>query len=350
MNILVLGGGAQGRVIGADLAATRPHDRITVADLAPPSLPPGPNLDTVAADLSDPSALARLLRAHDMVVGALPSRLGFAAMQAAIEARRPMVDVSFSAEDPLALDGAARRAGIAIVPDAGLAPGLSHLAAGRLAAAHGSPRSLVIHVGGVAEDRSAPYGYVVTWSLDDLMEEYVRPARVVRDGAMVTRPAFDELETIEIPGVGAMEAFLSDGLRTLLTTLPGVRTMSEKTLRWPGHVAAIRPLLEQGRLKAELAARCTVQPPRDLVVLEVRARDDAGERRVGLVARADAVRGLSAMARTTALTTSRTAQLMAEGGVRETGVRPLERLGAEVAVWDYMVAGLARHGLVLAGA
>ena len=112
-------------------------------------------------------------------MGALPSRLGFGAMQAAIEARRPLVDVSFTSEDPLALDGDARRAGVAIFPDCGLAPGLTHLCAAH-ATMVGTPDEITMYVGGVAQDRTRPYGYVVTWSIEDLLEEYVRPARVVR--------------------------------------------------------------------------------------------------------------------------------------------------------------------------
>src|SRR5439155_20257809 len=202
-----------------------------------------------------------------LVVGAVTARLGFGAMRAAIEARRPLVDVSFSAENPLALDAEARRASVAIVPDCGLAPGLSHLLVGRAVAEHGTPDEVVIYVGGVAQDPSRPFGYVVTWSVDDLLEEYLRPARIRRDGRTVEAPVFSEYERVRFEGAGEMEAFLSDGLRTLIDTHPEIRDMSEKTLRWPGHVEAIRPLLAEGRLVETIRARCTLDPPEDLVVL-----------------------------------------------------------------------------------
>src|SRR5262245_30510022 len=125
MRILILGGGAQGRVVARDLARERPGDSVTVADLRDPGFAPGTNLRWEEADLADAARLARLAAAHDFVVGALPSHLGFAAMRAAIEAGRNMVDVSFCEENPLALEDDARRAGVAIVPDCGLAPGLS---------------------------------------------------------------------------------------------------------------------------------------------------------------------------------------------------------------------------------
>jgi saccharopine dehydrogenase-like NADP-dependent oxidoreductase len=248
MKLLVLGGGAQGRVIGADLARSLPAALVTVADLKAPALPALPNLVWVEADLSSVTHAARLMADHDLVVGALPSRFGFGAMQAAIEAKRPLVDVSFCAENPLLLDGAARAVGVPILPDCGLAPGLSHLCCGH-AAALGPLEELVIYVGGVAEDPSRPYGYVVTWSLDDLLEEYVRPARFVRDRKPVTLPVFSELETIEVEGAGAMEAFLSDGLRTLIDTMPGGFGPFAPPAGWQGDY---RQFLSDGQ-----------QPPRD---------------------------------------------------------------------------------------
>lgn len=345
-NILVLGGGQQGRVIAADLARSLPRCRITVGDLRAPKLPDLPNLAWRELDLGDPAVLARAIAGCDLAVGALPSRLGYAVMRAAIDARRPLVDVSFCAEDPLTLDDAARAAGVLVVPDAGLAPGLSHLTCG-YAAAQGPVDELVIYVGGVAQDASRPYGYVVTWSLDDLLEEYVRDARFVRDGKTVTAPVFSELETLSVDGAGEMEAFLSDGLRTLIDTLPQVPRMEEKTLRWPGHVDAVRPLVAQGRFLDEFRARCVVDEPRDLVAMVVRVRRGPRVSRMTLVDRYDPATGLTAMSRTTALTTSVTAQLVAKGGVAATGVRPLERVGGDPKAYAFIVDALAQRGVAM---
>jgi saccharopine dehydrogenase-like NADP-dependent oxidoreductase len=346
MKILVLGGGAQGRVIADDLARSRPADRVTVADLRRPETA-SRDVAWIEADLASPDAIARLLREHDLGVGALPSQLGHGAMQAAIAARRPLVDVSFCAENPLELDGAARAAGVTIAPDCGLAPGLSHLLAGHAAGRHGTPREIVIMVGGVAEDPAAPYGYCVTWSLDDLMEEYARPARIVRDGAPATIPVFAEHEPVNVAGVGTMEAFASDGLRTIIETMPGVRDMIEKTLRWPGHVAAIRPLLAAGRLRDELDRRCRLDPPRDLVALVVRCSWSGHAEEWTMSSRYDPATGLTAMARTTALTTSVVAQLAADGGLGPPGVRPLERVGQDERAFAFIAGGMERRGVNL---
>jgi len=345
MRILVLGGGQQGRVIAGDLVTALPRSRVTIADLRRPELPALANLGWTGLDAGDTAAMTRLISDHDLIVGALPSRFGHASMRAAIETRRPMVDVSFAAEDPLALDAEARRAGVAIVPDCGLAPGLSHLLVGH-AAARRLPDEAVIYVGGVARDPSRPYGYTVTWSLDDLLEEYVRPARIVRNGAPVTLPVFSELELIAVEGAGEMEAFLSDGLRTLMTTLP-IRDMSERTLRWPGHVSAVQPLLASGRFLDEFRARCVTDPPDDLVALLVRVRHGHRWQRAGLVDRYDPATRLTAMSRTTALTTAAMARLVAEGLVLPPGVQPLERVASVSGVWDAMRRILAEHRVQL---
>lgn len=344
---LVLGGGQQGRVIAADVARALPALAVSVADVRQPELPALANLSWTEADLADPNVLARTIAAHDLVIGALPSHLGFGAMRAAIEAKRPMVDVSFSIENPLDLDADAKRAGVALVPDCGLAPGLSNFAIGDAVAKHGAPRELVIRVGGVAQDRHAPYGYVVTWSVDDLLEEYVRPARVIRGGAIVSVPANSDLATLEIEGAGTMEDFLSDGLRTLLFTVPGCREMSERTLRWPGHVAAVVPLVESGRFVEEIRAKCSAKPPRDLVVLDVRMSWDGVTRRVSMVDRFHEPTGQTAMSRTTALTTAATARLAAERGLGAPGVKPPEWLAREAGAWDYVRAAVAAHGIVI---
>ena len=344
MKILVLGGGQQGRVIASDLAQSLATAKVDVADVREPELPRLGNLHWVEADLSDGTALARRMSTYELTIGALPSRLGFAAMRAAIDARRPLVDVSFCTEDALSLDAGAKRANVTILPDCGLAPGLTHLCAGH-AAADAVPDEITIYVGGVAQDRRRPFGYVVTWSLDDLLEEYVRPARVMRGGVPVSLPVFSDLDRVTVPGVGEMESFLSDGLRTLIDTMPSVRTMSERTLRWPGHVAEVQPLVESGRFLEEFRSRCVARPALDLVAMMTVVRHGSRARRATLVDRYDPVRGLTAMSRTTALTTSAVAQWVAAGGGGAPGVRPLELAGANANAYAAVTGTLERRGV-----
>jgi saccharopine dehydrogenase-like NADP-dependent oxidoreductase len=348
MNILVLGGGAQGRVIARGLAlAARGSLNVTVADQRDPRLPERANLAWAEADCADPGTLVRLLREYDLAVGALPARFGFGVMRAAIEAGRNLVDVSFCAEDALDLDSSARAAGVTIIPDAGLAPGISNLVTGEAYARRGPPHELLIMVGGVAQDPSRPYGYVVTWSLEDLNEEYLRPARIVRGGERITVPVFSGLERVQVDGVGEMEAFYSDGLRSLMDTLPGIAEMGEKTLRWPGHADAVRPLVDTGRLVEELRARCVLDPPLDLVALVVRLKWADAEEVTTLVDRYDPATGSTAMSRTTAYTTLATALMVASGLVPPAGVQPLERVARNANAFGFLTGQLAAYGVEL---
>ncbi|MBI3179719.1 MAG: saccharopine dehydrogenase NADP-binding domain-containing protein, partial [Deltaproteobacteria bacterium] len=227
-RIAILGGGRQGRVVAADLAVD--HE-VTVADVAPPKVR---GARTRKIDVTDRAALVRFLSRFDLGVGALPARLGFGAARAAVTARRSYVDVAFYAEDVQALDADAKAAGVAILPDCGLAPGLSNLVVGRALAAR-PRRRIAIYVAGVAADPARPYGYVATWSVPDLVDEYTRPARIIKDGKVTSVPALTGLETLAFAGIGELEAFFTDGLRTLLS-VGDVEEMIEKTLRWPGHV------------------------------------------------------------------------------------------------------------------
>ena len=178
-----------------------------------------------AVDASDLDELRRLFRDVDVAVSAVPGRLGRNCWLSAIEEKVDLVDVSYSPDDPLTLNVQAREAGITLVPDAGVAPGLSNVLAGRASSMMDEVDELRIYVGAIPQTPRTPLGYVVTWSPEDLIEEYTRPARIVRDGVQTQLPALSEVERISIEGVGELEAFLTDGLRTMLRTLRNVRRM-----------------------------------------------------------------------------------------------------------------------------
>lgn len=335
-RIIVLGGGRQGRIIAGDLAGD--YD-VTLADVASVDLP---RVRSLQRDLSRPLKLRRTLHEYDVVVGALPGRLGFAAAQAAVEARRHYVDLSYYIEDAAQLHAAAQAAGVAVMPDCGLAPGLSNLVAGRALATR-EPEEINIQVGGFAADPKKPYGYVITWSPEDLLDEYRRPARIIRHGKVVEVAALSGLEIINIPGVGDVEAFFTDGLRTLLSEAdsaagaPHIKNMSEKTMRWPGHVDAVKPLVANGTLLKEFTEKCG--DGADLVVFRVQVDGEV----VTMVDRGR--NGVSAMARTTALTCAAFARWVAAGKMRSAGVVPPERLASDDAAYRFILDTLRKRGI-----
>lgn len=329
-RILVLGGGRQGRVVAAALAGDFP---VTVADRVPVSVH---RTACLVTDLADPAEVERTAASFDLVIGALPADIGFLAAKATVAAGRSYVDIAFYEQDASVLDADARRAGVCVLPDCGVAPGLSNLIVGRAVAVRRA-KGIHIKVGGVAADPRRPYGYVITWSPDDLASEYVRPARVRRNGQVVSLPATSELELCDIPGLGRMEAFLTDGLRTLLTV--DVPEMTEKTLRWPGHLAAVRPYVDDGSLRARLARDCT--EGEDVVAFRV----DVDREAVTMVATAKG--DLTAMARTTALTCAAFGRLVATGGVKARGLVAPEQIGRDRDAYRFVLDTLAADGIVL---
>ena len=369
-KVTILGCGLVGAAIARDLS--REEDlEVTVADASREALAAvgvGSPIRRLRADLSYPETIERVVAEADAVVGALPGRFGFRMLEAVISAGKPIADISFSPEDPLSLDGLAREKGSTAVVDCGVSPGISNFAVGRAAAELSAVGEDLIQVGGLPVDRRRPFEYTVVFSAADVIEEYTRPARIVEDGALVTKPALSEVEAIEVPGVGTLEAFLTDGLRTLLTTVPA-RSMKEKTLRYPGHAEAMRALRECGffdtkKIEAggvEISPRAVTQKLLSrawrlgegeaeftYLAVDVRGLDSSGSRRLyrfELLDRTHPQERLTSMARTTGFPCAAFAAMLARGEYRDPGVRPPEMLPRNPSVSDRFLQALRSKGL-----
>jgi saccharopine dehydrogenase-like NADP-dependent oxidoreductase len=366
-RILIAGNGAIGSAIAFDLARDGLHD-ITIADLDGVRLERTAGLSgvrTCRADLSNPETLTGLASDADLVVGALPSVLGYQTLRAVIEADRPMVDVSFMAEDPVALDVLARDRRIVAVVDCGVAPGLSHMIVGFAASQMSSVERVAIFIGGLPAAPGGLFDYKASFSPFDVIEEFVRPARVVEDGRVVVRAALSEPERLDIEGIGELEAFLTDGLRTLTRTVQA-RFMSEKTLRYPGHRAAMAALRDAGLFSTSPveAGGCTIRPldvtaallfPRwqyedgeaDVTVLRVVVEGKREGRDIrctaNLIDRYDAATGLRSLSRTTAFPAASVVRLV-ERNMFAPGVHPPETVG-RLGLLDYVLNDLAMRGV-----
>jgi len=369
-RIAVLGCGLVGAAIARDLALETDLE-VTVADASAEALRRVKAMAPIAVaqvDLSRPSEIALVVRESDAVVGALPGRLGFAMLETVLRAGKPIADISFSPEDPLSLDSLARERGVTAVVDCGVSPGLSNFAVGRAAAALEEIDDVTILVGGLPVDRARPFGYAIVFSATDVIEEYTRPARFVEEGRVVTREALSEVETIDVPGVGTLEAFLTDGLRTLLATVRA-RSMKEKTLRYPGHADAMRSLRECGffETSAVKAGGATVAPravtekllsrawklsegEEEFTFLRVivagRASGAVGKRYVfELLDRTNRETGTTSMARTTGFPCAAAAAMLARGQYRDPGVRPPEFLARDPEASSRFLEALRARGL-----
>jgi saccharopine dehydrogenase-like NADP-dependent oxidoreductase len=138
--------------------------------------------------------------------------------------------------------------------DCGIAPGITNLLVGHVIERFEKIENGLIELGGFAADEKVPYGYSLTWNSKDLEEEYTRPATYIEEGVVLQKPALSELEVKNFPGNLKLESFLTDGLRSLTQQTDKIFNLKEKTLRWPGHIEALEPILKSGNLVKELHA------------------------------------------------------------------------------------------------
>jgi len=247
MKAIVLGCGLVGGLIAKDLAKDKDF-QITVADINEKKLDEltkETDIQGIKADLSSSEAIRKIVADKDIVIGAVPGFLGFNMLRSVIEAGKNIVDISFMAEDTLSLDELAKKIGVTVVVDMGVAPGMSHMIVGYVDSLMNRTESATILVGGLPVIRKWPYEYKIAWSPKDVIEEYIRPARLIECGKIVEKPALSDLELVNLPQIGTLEAFNTDGLRSLLYTIK-IPSMKEKTLRYPGYAEKMRMFRETG--------------------------------------------------------------------------------------------------------
>jgi saccharopine dehydrogenase-like NADP-dependent oxidoreductase len=367
---VVLGGGMIGTTIAADLAASDGIE-VTVVDARADALEriaAACQVQTVEADLSNPAEITRVVAGFDVAVGALPSAFGLAPLRAMIEAGTSCVDISFMADDPFELDELARERGVAAVVDCGVSPGISNVLLGFGVSELDTAERIVIHVAGLPVERRWPFQYQAPFAPFDVIEEYTRDARIVINGEVVTRPALSEPELLDFPGIGTLEAFNTDGLRTLIRTMDAP-DMLEKTMRYPGHIELMRVFRETGLFSeqaievdgAKVVPRDVTSAllfPKwqfadgeaDLTVLQVVLDGVRGGARVRyrwrMIDYYDPETGTRSMSRTTGYPAAIVAAAIARGELPVgPGVHPPEHLGREPGFADRFVSELELRGV-----
>lgn len=245
-RIIVLGAGMVGSAMAIDLS--KKHT-ISLADLNSQRLEyirqKHPKISTLQLDISDAEKLQSVLKNFDFVVCAVPGFLGFQTIKTIIEAGKNVVDISFFPENALELDALAKSNGVTAIVDCGVAPGMHNIILGY----YNEKLKLTDFetlVGGLPKVKKWPFNYKAPFSPIDVIEEYTRPARYVENGNIVVREALTDCELVEFDKVGTLESFNSDGLRSILFTMPHIKNMKEKTLRYPGHVEYIKVLKDSG--------------------------------------------------------------------------------------------------------
>lgn len=368
-KVVVLGAGMVGAAMAMDLAARKDLE-VHAADSNRENLDrlrKRAAVETLQADLGDSRTLPGMLSGFDLVIGALPSVIGLQSVRAAIEAGCHVVDISFMTEDARSLDARARERGVTAVTDCGVAPGLTNMVAAHAAGRFDVCERIEMSVGGLPAVRKWPFNYKAGFAPFDVIEIYTRPAAVMENGRLVVKEAMAGLELVDVPGVGTVESFITDGLRSLADTLK-VPNMIERTLRWPGHVELMKIFRETGYFSLEpiMVGAQSVRPrdltaallfPKwkfdddeaDLTVMQVRA---AGIRNgktarfaFDFIDRFDPSTGLRSMSRTTGFTATAVASLILDGTLREPGVHAPEALGARPGMLEVVLGYLRDRGV-----
>lgn len=363
-NIVILGAGRVGRTMALDLCR---QYKVTAVDRDRKALSGLDNVNIEPFDVLDKQRLKKSLRAADLVINAVPGTIGFSVFKQIIETGKPLVDIAFFEQDPLALHETAVEKGIPAFVDCGVAPGMSHILLGYWAQQM-QVQHYVCYVGGLPKKRQWPYEYKAPFSPVDVLEEYIRPARFVVDHKVVTKPALSDPEFIEIDPVGTLEAFNTDGLRTLLKNQLAANMM-EKTLRYPGHRQLMQILRESGFLsKTPLEIEEQAIRPIDLtskllfekwrleereeeftamqVIMQGNLKDKKTEIVYDLFDAYHKPSQTSSMARTTGYTATAIARLYLENKLEHTGVIPPESIITNKTNFDRLMQLLTEREIV----
>jgi lysine 6-dehydrogenase len=375
VKAIVLGSGMMGEAIAQDMADCKDVDEVLLTDLDKKKVEvavAGLRSKKVYGsrlDVKDIQSARKLMKGFDVAVCALPEGLNIYVARAAIGAHVHVVDLAYGSM-MLSLDERAKNAGITILVDCGVAPGITNILAGYGASLMDDVEDIRIVCGGLPQKPLPPLDYSITWSTRGLIDMYCERTKVVRNGRIVEVEAMSDLERIDFPGIGELEAFATDGLSTLLMTMKGkVRNMVEKTARYPGHAEKILAMRSLGMFETKpvVVGGVKVVPRdmaiavldkslkhddmKDLIVLRVDVSGKKGgkhsERSFVMVERYDEKRGVTAMARTTGYTAAIVARMIGRGEIIDRGIVPPEK--AVVKVFKRFMSELGDRGIRIQG-
>ena len=369
-NIIVLGAGMVGSAMAIDLAK---NHSVTITDFDQKVLikvkEKCQSLNTLHLDVTDKNGLQKAVEPFDLVICAVPGFLGYKTIKTIIQAKRNVIDISFFSENALDLDQLAKDNDVTAIVDCGVAPGMDNLILGY----YNEKLKLTDFeclVGGLPKVKKWPFNYKAPFSPIDVIEEYTRPARYIENRKLVVREALTDCEYIEFENVGTLESFNSDGLRSIIHTMPHIKNMKEKTLRYPGHVEYIKVLKESGFFNTKkIQVNNTLISPLEftsnILFNEWKLADDEEELTVMKVM----VRGTNAdnkveeityhlfdqycnesktssMARSTGYTATAAANMFLEGLFKKKGVFPPELVGKYDDCFHYIVNYLEDRNVI----
>jgi len=319
-------------------------------------------------DVTNKTELQKTIKQYDLVINAVPGFLGFETLRAIIEAKKNVIDIAFFPENSLELDALAKEKDVTAIVDCGVAPGMDNIILGY----YNEKMKLTDFeclVGGLPKTKKWPFCYKAPFSPVDVIEEYTRPARYVEHSEVVIREPLTDCEYVEFDKVGTLESFNSDGLRSIIYTMPHIPNMKEKTLRYPGHVEYVRVLKESGFFnehKVEVNGS-QISPldftskilfnewklgdtEEELTVMRVTLRgENANGQKEEIVYNLhdeyNKKTNTSSMARTTGYTATAAANMFLDGLFKEKGVFPPELVGKYEVCFNYFLKYLEERDI-----
>lgn len=367
-DVIVLGAGLVGSAIAIDLKKSGLNVGVVDIDSKKlKDLQQKHQLTPYKCDFSDRNSLTKIIESTDIVVGAVPGSLGIKILQLAIECKKDIVDISFCPENYLELDTLAKQNGVTAIVDMGVAPGMCNAILG-FYNTQMQVNSYKCIVGGLPVKREWPFEYKATWSPIDIIEEYTRPARFVQNGELVVKPALSDLEMVNFTSIGTLEEWNSDGLRSLLYTMPDIPNMIEKTLRYPGTMNYMKMLRESGFFSdKEIQVKGVGIKPIDLtstllfskwkldkdedeftvmrITIEGIKEDTSSTIVYELYDKYDYESETTSMARTTGYTCTGAVHLVLEGLYKNPGINPPEFIGANKACFEFLLKHLNERNI-----
>ncbi len=368
-KIIVLGCGMVGSAIALDLS--KKH-AVSIADFSENSLQKiqikNKEIKTFLLDVTNISELKKAIHDFDLVVCAVPGFLGFQTLKSCIEAKKNVVDISFFPENALELHPLAMDNGVTAIVDCGVAPGMDNFILG-----YENEKNELSHfeclVGGLPKVKKWPFAYKAPFSPIDVIEEYTRPARYVENGHLVTKDALSDIEHVEFDGVGTLESFNSDGLRSIIYTMSHIPNMKEKTLRYPGHAEYISVLKSSGFFDTKKINYQGIQlspieftskilfnewklndDDEEMTIMRItlQGKDKQGNKKTIVYNVHDTYcveTKTASMSRTTGYTASAAAHLLLEGLFDKKGIYPPELVGKYEKCFQYVLNYLSERGV-----
>lgn len=356
MKILVLGAGRMGFGAAFDLLRNSPGvELVTVADRDVSTADQVANaiggVRSRGVDASDSASVASLFAEHDAVISCVNYWHNANLSRIAIETGTHFCDLggnNYVVDEQLGLNDSAKAAGVSIIPDCGLAPGMVSILSMHGFKLFDSVESIQIRVGGLPQNPKPPLDYQLIFSVEGLINEYIEVARVIRDGQIVEVDSMTELEELSFDGFPSLEAFqTSGGTSTLPDTFKEkVHNLDYKTIRYAGHCHKFKAMIDMGLCRSDesvVVDGASVVPRRffanlleanlpadesDYVLVRVMVSGSIGgvKKRytMDIVDRMDEVNGLSSMMRMTAFPASIISQMMAAGETSGPGAMPQE--------------------------